>query len=139
VDDATRRSLELENECADTVARKGYRVHQNPTRQEIAEARRQTGDVGKPERNADYLIEGHVFDCYSPKLAKPVRGIWAEVRDKVADQQTQRVILNLRDWGGDLGDLQRQFDDWPIPGLKELVALTRGGAIVQIVRRDRGG
>lgn len=31
-----QRSLELENECADTLAHDGYRVHQNPTRQDIA-------------------------------------------------------------------------------------------------------
>jgi hypothetical protein len=136
VDDATRRSLELENECADTVARKGYRVHQNPTRQEIAEARRTTRDVGKPDGDPDYLIEGHVFDCYSPTPAATVRGVWTQVRKKVVGQQTQRVVVNLHDWCGDLGDLQKQFDDWPISGLKELIAVTRNGAIVQIVRRD---
>ncbi|MDG4793475.1 hypothetical protein [Micromonospora sp. WMMD1082] len=131
-----RRSLELENGCADTVAGKGYRVHQNPTRREIAEARQNTGDVGKPDKDPDYLIEGHVFDCYSPTPGKAVRGIWTEVSAKVASQQTQRVALNLRDWRGDLGALQKQFDDWPIRQLKELTAVTRSGEIIQIVRRD---
>jgi hypothetical protein len=46
------------------------------------------------------------------------------------------VVVNLHDWRGDLAALHKQFDDWPIPGLKELVAVTRSGAIIQILRRD---
>jgi hypothetical protein len=131
-----RRSLELENECADIVADKGYRVHQNPTKPEIAGARLNTGDTGNPEKTPDYLIEGHVFDCYAPTPPKPVRGVWNAVVEKVDRGQTQRVVLNLEDWRGDLPALQKQFDGWPINGLKELVAVTRSGAIVQIVKRD---
>ncbi|MEH1031877.1 hypothetical protein V6W11_29425 [Micromonospora profundi] len=131
-----RRSLELENECADTVAAEGYLLHQNPTRQEVADARLGTGDSGKPGKDPDYLIEGHVFDCYSPTPSKSVRGVWSGVADKVAGGQTQRVVVNLHDWRGDLAALQKQFDDWPIPGLKELVAVTRSGSIIQLLRRD---
>ncbi|MGC4786302.1 hypothetical protein ACLQ22_00430 [Micromonospora sp. DT178] len=131
-----QRSVQLENECADTIADKGYRLHQNPTKQEVADARAHTRDAGDPDKNPDYLIEGHVFDCYSPSASKPVRGIWSEVSQKVDEQQTQRVVLNLQDWRGDLVALRKQFDDWPITGLKELVAVTPGHAIVQIVRRD---
>ncbi|MDT0528283.1 hypothetical protein RM555_04640 [Micromonospora sp. DSM 115977] len=136
MDDEGRRPLELENECADIVASKSYRVHQNPTRQEIADARLRTGDSGNPNKDPDYLIEGHVFDCYSPTLGKPVRGVWSEVRAKVDKEQTQRVVLNLHDWHGDLAALRRQFDTWPVERLKELVAVTPSGAIMQIVRRD---
>ncbi|MBQ1074805.1 hypothetical protein KBX06_16750 [Micromonospora sp. C31] len=128
--------MELENQCADTVAAEGYRLHQNPTRQEVADARLGTGDSGKPAKDPDYLIEGHVFDCYSPTPAKSVRGVWSGVSDKIASEQTQRVVVNLHDWRGDLASLQKQFDDWPIAGLKELVAVTRSGAIIQILRRD---
>ncbi|MBE1485381.1 CdiA C-terminal domain-containing protein [Plantactinospora soyae] len=128
--------MELENECADIVAGKGYRVHQNPTKAEIAGARRNTGDTGNPGKTPDYLIEGHVFDCYAPTSSKPVRGVWKAVSEKVDRGQTQRVALNLEDWRGDLRALQKQFDDWPVDGLKELVAVTRSGAVVQIVKPD---
>ncbi|MFV2116793.1 hypothetical protein ACFHW0_31330 [Micromonospora sp. LOL_025] len=131
-----RRSLELENQCADIVADRGYQVHQNPTKQEIAEARSRTGDTGEVAKDPDYLIEGLVFDCYSPRPSRAVRGIWTGVSDKVASQQTQRVVLNLHDWRGNLAALQRQFDDWPIPRLEELVAVTRSGALIEIVRRN---
>jgi hypothetical protein len=130
--------LELENECADVVAGKGYRVHQNPTSQKVAEARTTTEDAGDPEKTPDYLIEGHVFDCYAPTPLKPVRGIWSEVAKKVDKGQTQRVVLNLADWRGSLEDLRKQFGNWPVPGLKELVAVTPNGPIIQIVKRDRG-
>lgn len=135
-DDEVRRSLELENKCADIVAERSYRVHQNPTKPEIADARVNTGDTGNPGKTPDYLIEGHVFDCYAPTPPKRVRGVWDAVSEKVGQGQTQRVVLNLEDWRGDLTALQKQFDDWPIDGLKELVAVTRNGSIVQIIKRD---
>lgn len=135
---AQRRALELENECADVVAGKGYQVHQNPTSQKVAEARATTEDAGDPERTPDYLIEGHVFDCYAPTPHKPVRGIWSEVTKKVDKGQTQRVVLNLTDWRGSVGDLQKQFGNWPVPGLRELVAVTPNGSIIQIVKQDQG-
>ncbi|MFG3710184.1 hypothetical protein [Micromonospora sp. NPDC047730] len=46
------------------------------------------------------------------------------------------MVLNLQDWRGDLSALRNQFDTWPVDKLRELVAVTRGGAIVQIVWRD---
>lgn len=128
--------MELENQCADTVARMGYLVHQNPTKQEATEARLNTGDAGDPDRTPDYLLERHVFDCYSPTPDKSTRGIWSQVSTKIQNRQTQRIALNLQDWGGDLTSLQKQFDDWPISNLKELVALTRDGSLIQIVRQD---
>ncbi|MGI5211789.1 hypothetical protein [Plantactinospora sp. CA-290183] len=133
-----RRSLERENECADILADQGYRVHQNPSRQEVAEARARTGDRGHPGKDPDYLIEGHVFDCYAPGGTKSVRNVWSVVREKVEDGQTERVVLNLRDWRGDLGALRKQFDDWPVDELKELVAVTPAGKVVQLVARPSG-
>lgn len=94
-------------------------------------------DIGRPEKKPDYLIEGCVFDCYSPSEGRSVRNVWSEVRDKVETGQTQRVVVNLRDWGGDLEALQRQFDDWPVGGLKELAAVTSNGAIVQVVPQPK--
>ena len=134
-DGDVRRSLEQENKGADILAAAGYRVHQNPTAQEVADARARTGDIGRPETSPDYLVEGHVFDCYAPDETKPVRGVWSEVSTKVRRGQSQRVVLNLRDWHGDLGTLRQQFDGWPVPGLKEVVAVTSTGAIVQLVAR----
>ncbi|WP_213005264.1 hypothetical protein [Paractinoplanes toevensis] len=126
--------MELENEAAVTLADHGYQVQQNPTRSEVAAARQATGDIGNPRSKPDYLIEGRVFDCYSPtKPDKNVRGIHSQVIEKVVIlRQTQRAVVNLADWAGDLAALRKQFSDWPIAGLKELKVITRNGDVIQI-------
>lgn len=111
-------------------------MHQNPSRQEVADARRLTGDTGDERKSPDYLVEGHVFDCSAPTRSASVRSVWSAVRKKVRKGQAQRVVLNLSDWGDDLVALQRQFDEWPLPNVKEVVVVTRGGAIAQLLRRD---
>jgi hypothetical protein len=132
-DDDVKRSLDRENSAAATLADQGFQVRQNPTAAEVAQARLDSGDTGSPDSEPDYLVEGRVFDCYSPSAVKPVRGIWSEVEEKVLDrEQTQRVVINLADWPGDLTALRKQFVDWPIPGLKEVKAISPSGDIVQL-------
>jgi hypothetical protein len=132
-DRTNQRSDEMENSGATVLAASGYRVKQNPSNDEVTQARANTGDTGRPEKNPDYLIEGRVFDCYSPtEPDKSARGIWTESKTKVVKGQTQRVVVNLEDWQGDLDALQRQFDRWPINGLKEVKVITPEGEIVQI-------
>ncbi|SCL48828.1 hypothetical protein GA0070617_0992 [Micromonospora yangpuensis] len=75
-------------------------------------------------------------------LAVPVTvELWpvSRITPGTDDGQNQRVALNLTDWRGDPAALRRQFDSWPIDGLKELVAVTRDGTTVQIIRQDREG
>jgi len=133
-DAATTRSIEMENSGAVTLANQGWQVRQNPTPREVAQARQETGDTGNPDSNPDYLVEGRVFDAFSPtKPTKSVRNIWTEIEDKVVERrQTQRAVINLEDWRGDMSALRKQFADWPIPGLKEVKAITPDGDIVQI-------
>jgi hypothetical protein len=127
----------MENSGAVTLAAHGFRIRQNPTPAEVARARHDNGDTGDPGSKPDYLIEGRVFDCYSPtNPAKKPRGIWTEVEQKVAEGQTQRVVVNLESWRGDESALRRQFLDWPITGLKELKVITPEGDIVQMPLSD---
>lgn len=133
-DAKVRRSLEMENAAAKVLADSGYRVEQNPTADQVARARAETGDTGRPSSKPDYLLEGRVFDCYSPtKPTKNARGIWSEVEEKIVDSQTQRVVVNLQDWRGDMSAIRRQFHEWPIDNLKEVKAITPDGDIVQII------
>lgn len=138
-DDLTRRSIEMENSAAAFLAGHGWRLKQNPTPDEGAQARRDAGDIGSPTTNPDFLLEGRVFDCYSPTLpTKSPRGIWGEVEEKVVERrQTQRVVVNLEDWRGDLTALRKQFADWPIEGLKEVKVITADGKIEQIDLPDQ--
>ncbi len=122
--------------AAEILADRGYRIQQNPTREEVAAARAATGDTGRERSKPDYLLEGRVFDCYSPGADKPVRGVWYEVGKKIKKNQTQRVVVNLEDWEGDVAALRKQFDDWPIDRLREVKAITPDGRIIQLVPRQ---
>ena len=70
MDDATRRSLTRENEAAETLAKNGYDVEQNPK-------------VEGTTRNPDYIIEGEVFDCYSPAQNTSVRNIASTIAGRL--------------------------------------------------------
>ncbi|WP_438872366.1 hypothetical protein [Paractinoplanes maris] len=132
-DREVQRSLEMENSGAVVLAGNGWRIKQNPSPEEVAQARAASGDHGHPSKNPDYLLEGRVFDAYSPtNPEKSPRGVWRQVEEgKIEAGQTQRVVINLEDWRGDLSALQRQFADWPMPGLKEVKVITADGDIIQ--------
>ena len=114
MDDATRRSLTRENEAAETLAKNGYDVEQNPK-------------VEGTTRNPDYIIEGEVFDCYSPAQNTSVRNIASTIEEKVVKKgQADNVVLNLDDWTGDINALIKQLNDYPIEGLKEVLVVQNG-------------
>lgn len=108
------RGYGRENESAQTLARNGYDVEQNPV-------------VDGPKR-PDYRIEGEIFDNYAPSTPRP-RNIWKEVVRKVDEEQTERVVLNLDDSPVDLDALTAQFAAWPIEGLQE-VLVVRGEQVI---------
>ena len=128
-----QRSIKRENSAAVIIAAKGYHIEQNPTPEAAALARHASGDIGRPDSRPDYLVEGRVFDCISPAKDTSLRAVWSGVRKKVRKEQTQRVVVNLEDWHGDMAALHKQFDDWPIERLKEVKAITPDGEIVQLV------
>ncbi|WP_439480134.1 hypothetical protein [Chryseobacterium aquaticum] len=119
IDISDRVSLELENEAAEILAKEGYDVEQNPFVSGL--------------KNPDYKIEGKIFDCYSPYAKnKSVRGIWSEIAEKIEKGQTERVLINLKNWEGDLIQLQKQFSDWSIEVLQEVMYITKNGKINHI-------
>lgn len=123
-DPDNQRALRMENEAADTLAKNGYDVEQNPP----------VGGPRNPDSNPDYRIEGEVFDCYSPSTGS-TRNIWTYVRDeKVGKGQADHVIINLDDPGakGNVEALRKQFQDWPIPNLKEVKVIDKGGKIIDL-------
>jgi len=120
-DQETIRSLMRENESADLLAKAGFKVEQRP-------------QVSGTTRRPDFRIEGRVFDNYAPSTSNP-RSIWTvinktKVNPPVKSMQADRIVLNLRDSGVDLSALLRQFRDWPMANLKEVLVVTREGSIV---------
>jgi hypothetical protein len=103
------------------MSENGYDVEQIPPSKE------------KGVRKGDYKVEGREMDCYAPNNpAKSVRGIWSEVKSKVETGQTKRVVINLSDWKGDIAALKKQFADWPIDGLEEVIITTPDRKVLHI-------
>jgi hypothetical protein len=115
-----RRALGRENDSADILSQKGYNVEQNPNVPGAS--------------NPDYNIEGKIFDCYAPSEKTPARNIWSYIKvEKLEKGQTTRVVLNLQDWGGDIAALKKQFNDWPMAGLDEVIVIMKDKSIFHLV------
>jgi hypothetical protein len=115
----TVRGLTRENESADTLAKKGYDVEQNPKVEGTKEP--------------DYAIEGKIFDCYAPMPQTNPRNVWDVVFKKIDKKQTDRIVMNLSDWEGKTDDLIKQFKEWEIPELKEIIVIEKNGNIFHLL------
>jgi len=119
------RALTRENETADLLAQAGYKTTQNP--RDLTPR-----DQVKPGKTPDYRVEGKIFDCYAPSKKKSTRGVHSYVEAKIKDGQTRRVVINLEDWGGDVAELRKQFNDWPITKLDEVLIVTKSKSIERL-------
>jgi hypothetical protein len=113
------KAIERENESARTLADNGYHVEQNPP--------------PKPNgKKPDYKINGEHYDCYAPN-SPSARNIATNLKNqKVTRDQADRIILNLDDTSITIEAMKKQLSDWPIPGLKELIAIKGGNIIILI-------
>nr|WP_253944737.1 hypothetical protein [Paenibacillus sp. NEAU-GSW1] len=85
-------------------------------------------------KKPDYLIEGKIFDCYAPSKNTSVRSIWSNIKvGKVDAGQTDRIVLNLKDWSGNIEDLKKQFSDYPMDGLKEVIVITKDDSVFNLI------
>ncbi|MCA9553537.1 MAG: hypothetical protein KC933_26095 [Myxococcales bacterium] len=112
------RALTRENESAQTLAQNGYHVVQNPPI---------PGGGAAGVKMPDYRIGGHLFDNYAPN-GSSARNIWTNVQGKVQAEQARRIVLNLDDSKVTMEALQKQFAEWPIEGLEQLL-IVRGGKV----------
>ncbi len=122
-DDETRRSLQRENDSADILAKNGYETEQS--HQTIG------SDGVDPNKNPDYRIEGKIFDNYAPSSSN-ARNIASNMQEKVDGEQTQRIVLNLQDSNVTMDTMRKQLNDWPISGLKEVIAIDQSGNVVPL-------
>ncbi len=113
------KAIERENESARTLADNGYHVEQNPP----------------PKPNGtkpDYRINGAYYDCYAPN-SPSARNIATNLKNqKVSRDQADRIVLNLDDTSVTLEVMKKQLADWPIPGLKHVIAI-KGGVVSILV------
>ena len=55
------------------------------------------------------------------------RNIISTIEEKVIKKgQTKRIVLNLDDWEGDINELMKLLDDYPIEGLEEILVVQNG-------------
>jgi Uncharacterized protein conserved in bacteria len=109
------RPLRRENESADTLAKHGYDVEQNPP--------------PKPNgKEPDYRIEGEYFDCFSPDSGN-VDQIRKGISRKVGEDQADRIILNLDDCPRSPDEIASVLRRKPIDGLKEIIIVKDGKVI----------
>lgn len=112
-----QRSAQRENESANLLANAGFEIFQSPNGSSPSTV---TG-VSDP----DYLIEGKVFDAYSPK-SNNIGTIAGTIKDKVEKGQTRRVVLNLDDSDVSVIDVNRNLNEYPIDELKEVIVIKKG-------------
>lgn len=111
------RSIMRENESAQILANNGYHVEQNP--------------IIPGLKNPDYKINGEIFDNIAPKT-NSVRNIYDRALEKINAGQTKSVVINLADTKVSVGDLQKQFNDWPMKGLDKVIVIDQSGKPTRI-------
>ena len=107
--------MRRENESADALARHGYDVEQNPP----------------PRTNGkepDYRIEGEYFDNYAPETGN-LDNIRTRLSKKVADEQADRLVLNLDDTPRSVEEIADMLSRKPIAGLQQLLVVKDGSVI----------
>ena len=82
-------------------------------------------------KNPDYVINGQVFDAYSPSTSS-VRNAASEIGNKVSGGQTNNVVVNLTDSAITPAQLQNQLNTYPIPGLQQVIVIDQSGKVVII-------
>lgn len=134
------RALSRENESATALADAGYGVQQNPP---------VPGGHARGIKRPDYRINGHLFDNYAPGGTKDTaRKIWqhldgeklnpkpklnrdGSIRKPAKARQAERIVLNMSDSPVTDQALRRQFADYPMDGLQQLVVV-RGSEVTEI-------
>ena len=58
----------------------------------------------KPDKNPDFLIEGKVFDCYTPNKTTKADTIIRKIQQKT-NEQAPNITLNLELYEGDMDEL----------------------------------
>lgn len=116
-DESTKRGIRRENESAGVLAENGCDVLQNP--------------AVPGSKRPDYLINGEIYDHYAPETSN-VRRIWERVKEKLEEGQASNFVISLQDSAVDEEALRRQFSDWPIEGLGEVLIVRPDGTIGEL-------
>jgi hypothetical protein len=115
-------ALNRENESAVILRENNYPIEQQPA---IPGGRR------PGVKDPDYRIGGILFDNHAPNT-KSARSIWSTAKGKVQSEQARRLVINLGYSKVDLAALQKQFTEWPVDGLEQVLVITRDKKILSL-------
>lgn len=132
-DSEVLRGLSRQNEAARTLAQNGYRVEQKA---QITAADRMSNPWLKAEKRPDFKIEGEIFDAYAPGRTKSAANIREEIRGKVSEGQTRRIVLNMDDSAINLNDLKKAVLEKPVLELEQILVV-KGGEVIRFFPFDR--
>lgn len=119
-----RLDIERQNEAARILGAAGYSIHQNPS---LSDDERRLAGVG-PRKNPDMIIEGRVFDVYSPGTDNS-RNLRGRIARKVSEGQARRIVVNLQNSTLTRAELERSLRRDPIFGLQEVITIDQEGRI----------
>ena len=94
----------------------------------------------KSNKNPDFLINGYIFDCYSPQKNSTSKSIIKKLNDKVKNQ-AERIVLNLSEYEGNVEQLKEDIlaktgSNCDLKYLKELIVVTPDDTIEQWFWRE---
>lgn len=123
-----RASLDAENVVSEVFAKNGYDVVRNPDRIDLdytstaqrrteirqlySTARSRDGLVTSSNMQPDLIIEGKIFDVFTPRNPQ-AHAIYNGIAEKVSRGQTARVVLNLVNL--------REFNTWTIKLIRDQI------------------
>ncbi len=119
------RGTKGENEAAKVLAENGYKVEQlsDKTKGKI-----------QGEKKPDFKVEEEIFDNYTPAGKTSARSIWTTLQEKMTNpktgaKQADRFVINMNESKLTLEQMTKQFKDFPLEGLKEIILIKDGKVI----------
>jgi Contact-dependent growth inhibition CdiA C-terminal domain len=104
----SKRGIALQNQAAENLAAAGYRVETLPR--------------SNADKSPDLLIEGLVFDVYSPAAGTSARNIVSQMGSKAGSNQADRIVLNLAENSVSRHELREAFQAGNA-GVKEVIVI----------------
>jgi hypothetical protein len=120
-----KEGIRLENEAADALANRGFKVHQLADGELSPAEMRMRGLT--PGKNPDFLIEGKVYDAYSPEGG--LSAVYSGIKDKVASGQSTNIVLNLGRTSASRAEIENYLRQNPVANVEEVLIIGRDGSV----------
>jgi hypothetical protein len=107
-----QESIRQQNHAAQVLAQQGYGIEQLPRVHD--------------RKSPDFLIEGRIFDCYSPQSDTALDGIRSKLRQKIQKKQADRFVVNLEQSQFSEAEVRQHLLRTAPSGLREVLVVKNG-------------